>query len=180
MMTFTGLGQSRPREKDGTVGGAEGRGQRRASRRIVPPPRACIRNMWGDNGRRRAEKERYKPYINGADQQSNFAPGKQTFDFARQRVERSIQSRPPRVDYDIPLRFQLMEMEPDRLASPPPQPVPRHGVAERFRRRKSNARAVRFRASEAERCKVGTRNPDSAVVDLAEIDGSQDPDILRE
>ena len=73
-----------------------------------------------------------------------------------------------------------MQMEPDRLASPPPQPVPNHGIPERFRHRESDPGAFRFRPLEAERRKVRTRNPESAVVDLAEIDGSQDPDILRE
>jgi hypothetical protein len=72
-----------------------------------------------------------------------------------------------------------MQARPDRLAKPPSQAIPDHGVSNRFRQSEPDPRSTRFRAAQAKRRKIGSRNPYTAVVNLAEIDGAENPGSLR-
>jgi hypothetical protein len=72
-----------------------------------------------------------------------------------------------------------MQAQPDRLANPPSQAIPDYGVSNRFRQSEPDPRSTRFRAAQTERREIRSRNPEAAVVDLAEIDGSQNPGTLR-
>jgi len=66
-----------------------------------------------------------------------------------------------------------------RLADPPPDPVPDHGIAQRPWHRKADAGTVRLGFADAKGGETGTGVAGALVVNSTKILGSQQADTFR-
>jgi hypothetical protein len=94
---------------------------------------------------------------------------KQALHFPLQLRQGSIQRLAPRVDDNGPLWTQLVEVKADGLAKAPLDTVAHHGIPERARNGKPDARSAPGRLEQAESRKKGTRKPGAFVINSPEI-----------
>ena len=171
---------------DGIAPPASSPSRRRARLRAFLPHATYIPNKSGDNGTPKAASARSIVYRN-ANWRSSVRtffdyPAQPAFDLA----ERRIQSRPPRIDNNIPLRTELLTMEPKSLSESPLDSISDHGFTDRTRHSKSQSRPLLapprlvtrpnllIRPPQAESGEQRTRNPDALVIDEPKIGGAHD------
>jgi hypothetical protein len=86
--------------------------------------------------------------------------------------ERSVHRRAPGIEYNFPLRIQMVQPKADGLADPPADSVAHDGAAQSARHGEADARTVRPLPADAERREQGASVAVALVVNPAEVFGS--------
>jgi hypothetical protein len=95
--------------------------------------------------------------------------------------ERSIRSRTPRINNDVPLRSNVRPMFSENLSKPALDPVSDHRFANGARNREPQTRTIslRFLPRQAKSGEERTGEASAMVINGSEIGGTQDPASAR-
>lgn len=148
-------------------------------RRIPPPPGACTPSTRGNSGTPRAAREKSRFYIPSGSGLRATAPLKKTFDFAMKFRHRGIVRLASGIEYDGPLRAQLVEMQAHRFAQAPLDPVAHHGFTERARQCETDPWTAALRLADT---KSGEQRPTVAgtlIVNSSEVLRTKQADTFR-
>jgi hypothetical protein len=174
--------RSRPDEMDDSAANAACPSKHHGLRHTCRPLRSCIPSRWDDNGKLREAGAKGNACRTPMWRLPLSALRHQPSHFASQLFHRRLQSRAPRVDHDVPLRWDLVHANPNSFPQPPLCPVSHDSLSEGAWHREAKPRPLLFapRNSEAKRRKVRARNPAPLTVRFAEIRSSQNSGALRE
>ena len=92
---------------------------------------------------------------------------------------RGIEGFAPWIDDDGPLWVQPVQVEANRFADPPFDPVPHHGFTQGAGTGEADMRPVAPGFENAESREQGTREAGAVVVNSAEVFGTQEADTFR-
>ena len=105
------------------------------------------------------------------------APYKQTSHLALKFGKPALESLPPGIEYDGPLRVQQLQLEPHCFPQTAFDSIPYHGFAQSPGRGESHARTARVGA-QTEGSEKGTRITRPLFVNPSEIAGTKNPDTF--
>lgn len=118
-------------------------------------------------------------YIRATRRLRSVAALYETFHLALDLLRRGFQRLAPRIDDNGPLWIQPFQLQTHGLANTPPDAVTRHGLSDRARQGKADARAACFGASQAERREERTGKAATFIIDFTKISRPQDTDTFR-
>lgn len=118
-------------------------------------------------------------YIRRGHPLRSIAAPKETLHLAPDLLGRGFQRFAARIDHDRPLWIQPFQFEAYGFADAPPYAVARHGLANRARHCKADARAAAIRVPQAKRREQGTGEAATFIIDFTEIFRPQDTDTFR-
>src|SRR5579864_3192902 len=143
---------------------------------------SCIPSRWDDSGKPMEAEARGAACRDPTWRLPLSALRHQPIHFASKLLHRRLQSRASRVDYDVPLRRNVLHPNANCFSQPPLHAVSHHSLSEGAWHREAQPRPLLFAPwnPQAKRRKVRARNPAPLIVRFAEIRSSQNSSALRE
>jgi len=175
----TAPGRSRPHARDGSAAAGTGPSRSHAPRHTFRRLHACNPNRSDRSGTPRAAAGRGLVYRCEAPALRSIATEKKALYFAPQLRHGRMERFRPRIDDDGPLRIQPIERVAHGFAEPPFNAIARHGLAERARYRKADARPASLRFAYAKGRETRSRKAAPLFVNPSKILRSQQTNTFR-